>query len=83
MENSQLDAKISGMEVKLGQKRDSILVQTSELKNEVKDQSSKVQVTPAKVRCFQIGVMESNPLIFCSRMSGTGCKFLIKINKML
>uniref|UniRef100_A0A663E597 Replication timing regulatory factor 1 n=1 Tax=Aquila chrysaetos chrysaetos TaxID=223781 RepID=A0A663E597_AQUCH len=35
-ENSQLDAKISGMEVKLGQKRDSILAQTSELKNELK-----------------------------------------------
>ncbi|XP_074885169.1 telomere-associated protein RIF1 isoform X4 [Buteo buteo] len=50
VENSQLDAKISGMEVKLGQKRDSILAQTSELKNEVKDQSSKVQVTPAKLK---------------------------------
>ncbi|NWX23420.1 RIF1 protein, partial [Aegotheles bennettii] len=49
MENSQLDAKISGMEVKLGQKRDSILAQTSELKNEVKDKSS-VQVTPAKLK---------------------------------
>uniref|UniRef100_A0A8C0BJ96 Replication timing regulatory factor 1 n=1 Tax=Buteo japonicus TaxID=224669 RepID=A0A8C0BJ96_9AVES len=36
VENSQLDAKISGMEVKLGQKRDSILAQTSELKNELK-----------------------------------------------
>ncbi|NWZ50186.1 RIF1 protein, partial [Haliaeetus albicilla] len=50
VENSQLDAKISGMEVKLGQKRDSMLAQTSELKNEVKDQSSKVQVTPAKLK---------------------------------
>ncbi|NXJ49302.1 RIF1 protein, partial [Spizaetus tyrannus] len=49
-ENSQLDAKISGMEVKLGQKRDSILAQTSELKNEVKDQPSKVQVTSAKLK---------------------------------
>uniref|UniRef100_A0A8C0BI90 Replication timing regulatory factor 1 n=1 Tax=Buteo japonicus TaxID=224669 RepID=A0A8C0BI90_9AVES len=44
VENSQLDAKISGMEVKLGQKRDSILAQTSELKNEVKDQSSKLKL---------------------------------------
>ncbi|NXS73273.1 RIF1 protein, partial [Pandion haliaetus] len=50
MENSQLDAKISGMEVKLGQKRVSILAQTSDLKNEVKDQSSKVQVTSAKLK---------------------------------
>ncbi|NXK11022.1 RIF1 protein, partial [Herpetotheres cachinnans] len=48
VENSQLDAKISGMEVKLSQKRDSILAQTSELKNEVKDKSSNIQVTPAK-----------------------------------
>ncbi|KAM6397893.1 telomere-associated protein RIF1 isoform 2-T4 [Pluvialis apricaria] len=50
MENSQLDAKISGMELKLGQKRDSILAQTSELKNEVKDKSSNVQVTSAKLK---------------------------------
>ncbi|KAK4817201.1 hypothetical protein QYF61_003594 [Mycteria americana] len=50
MENSQLDAKISGMEVKLGQKRDSILAQTNELKNEVKDKSSNVQVTSAKLK---------------------------------
>ncbi|KAF1519735.1 Telomere-associated protein RIF1, partial [Eudyptula minor] len=50
MEHSQLDAKISGMEVKLGQKRDSILAQTSELKNEVKDKSSNVQVTSAKLK---------------------------------
>ncbi|NXE99016.1 RIF1 protein, partial [Menura novaehollandiae] len=50
MENSQLDAKISGMEVKLGQKRDSILAQTSEQKNDVKDKSSNVQVTPAKLK---------------------------------
>ncbi|NXY72661.1 RIF1 protein, partial [Glareola pratincola] len=50
MENSQLDAKISGMEVKMGQKRGSILAQTSELKNEVKDKSSNVQVTPAKLK---------------------------------
>uniref|UniRef100_A0A8C3M1N7 Replication timing regulatory factor 1 n=1 Tax=Chrysolophus pictus TaxID=9089 RepID=A0A8C3M1N7_CHRPC len=35
-ENSQWDAKLSGMEVNLGQKRDSILAQTSELKNELK-----------------------------------------------
>ncbi|KFQ64232.1 Telomere-associated protein RIF1, partial [Pelecanus crispus] len=48
MENSQLDAKISGMEVRPGQKRDSILAQTSELKNEVKDKSSNMQVTSAK-----------------------------------
>ncbi|XP_065493847.1 telomere-associated protein RIF1 isoform X1 [Caloenas nicobarica] len=50
MENSQLDAKISGMDVKLGQKRDSMLAQTSELKNEGKDKSSNVQVTPAKLK---------------------------------
>ncbi|XP_014806822.1 PREDICTED: telomere-associated protein RIF1 [Calidris pugnax] len=50
MENSQLDAKISGMEVKLGQKRDSILAQTSELKNEGKDKPSNVQVTSAKLK---------------------------------
>ncbi|XP_077641012.1 telomere-associated protein RIF1 isoform X2 [Lonchura striata] len=48
MENSQLDAKISGMEVKVGQKRDSILAQTSEPKSDGKDKSSNVQATPAK-----------------------------------
>uniref|UniRef100_A0A8C0FCI2 Replication timing regulatory factor 1 n=1 Tax=Bubo bubo TaxID=30461 RepID=A0A8C0FCI2_BUBBB len=36
MENSQLDAKISGMEVKLGQKQDFILARTNELKTELK-----------------------------------------------
>ncbi|NXU88043.1 RIF1 protein, partial [Xiphorhynchus elegans] len=50
MENSQLDAKISGMEVKVGQKRDSVLAQRSEEKNDVKDKSSHVQVTPAKLK---------------------------------
>uniref|UniRef100_A0A8C4J2Z8 Replication timing regulatory factor 1 n=1 Tax=Dromaius novaehollandiae TaxID=8790 RepID=A0A8C4J2Z8_DRONO len=35
MENSQWDAKISGMEVKSGRKRDSLLAQTSELKSEL------------------------------------------------
>ncbi|NXF45420.1 RIF1 protein, partial [Oceanites oceanicus] len=50
MENSQLDAKISGMEVKLGQKRDSILAQMSELKNNVKDKSSNMQVPSAKLK---------------------------------
>ncbi|NXE22989.1 RIF1 protein, partial [Ardeotis kori] len=50
MENSQLDAKMSGLEVKLGQKRDSILAQASELKNEVKDKSSNAQVTSAKLK---------------------------------
>ncbi|NWW93051.1 RIF1 protein, partial [Rhynochetos jubatus] len=50
MENSQLDTKISGMEVKLGQKRDSLLSQTSERKKEVKDKSSNMQVTPAKLK---------------------------------
>ncbi|XP_014747128.1 PREDICTED: telomere-associated protein RIF1 [Sturnus vulgaris] len=50
MENSQLDAKISGMEVKVGQKRDSILAQTSESKNDGKDKSSNVQGTPAKLK---------------------------------
>uniref|UniRef100_A0A8C6ZZQ1 Replication timing regulatory factor 1 n=1 Tax=Nothoprocta perdicaria TaxID=30464 RepID=A0A8C6ZZQ1_NOTPE len=50
MENSQWDTKISGMEVKSARKRDSLLAQTSELKNEVKDKTSNVQVTSAKVR---------------------------------
>ncbi|XP_032605400.3 telomere-associated protein RIF1 isoform X2 [Taeniopygia guttata] len=50
MENSQLDAKISGMEVKVGQKRDSILAQTSEPKSDGKDKSSNVQATPAKLK---------------------------------
>ncbi|NWH56903.1 RIF1 protein, partial [Geococcyx californianus] len=50
MENSQLDAELSGMEVKPGQKRDSLLAQTSELKNEVKDKSSNMQVTSAKLK---------------------------------
>ncbi|NXU48380.1 RIF1 protein, partial [Turnix velox] len=50
MENSQLDAKISGMEVKLGQKRDSILAQMSEPKNEIKDKASNAQVTSAKLK---------------------------------
>ncbi|NXO00076.1 RIF1 protein, partial [Rhinopomastus cyanomelas] len=50
LENSQLDAKISGMDVKLGQKRDSVLAQTSELKSEIRDKSSDVQVTPAKLK---------------------------------
>ncbi|NXD12939.1 RIF1 protein, partial [Nothocercus nigrocapillus] len=49
MENSQWDAKISGMEVKSAQKRDSLLAQTSEL-NEVKDKTSNVQVTSAKLK---------------------------------
>ncbi|XP_052531159.1 telomere-associated protein RIF1 isoform X2 [Tympanuchus pallidicinctus] len=49
-ENSQWDAKLSGMEVNLGQKRDSILAQTSELKNEVKDKSDNVQVSSAKLK---------------------------------
>lgn len=60
MENSQLDAKISGMEVKVGQKRDSILAQTSEPKSDGKDKSSNVQATPAKVKCSQRGI-KSNP----------------------
>ncbi|NXT89755.1 RIF1 protein, partial [Anhinga rufa] len=50
MENSQLDAKISGMEVKLGQKRCSALAQASEPKNEGKDKSSNVQVASAKLK---------------------------------
>uniref|UniRef100_A0A672V2G7 Replication timing regulatory factor 1 n=1 Tax=Strigops habroptila TaxID=2489341 RepID=A0A672V2G7_STRHB len=44
MENSQLDAKISGMEVKLGQNRGSILAQMSEQKDEVKDKSSNLKL---------------------------------------
>ncbi|NWY48146.1 RIF1 protein, partial [Sylvia atricapilla] len=50
MENSQLDAKISGMEVKVGQKRDSILAHTSELKNDGRDKPSNLQATPAKLK---------------------------------
>ncbi|NWR12515.1 RIF1 protein, partial [Paradoxornis webbianus] len=50
MENSQLDAKISGMEVKVGQKRDSILAHASEPKNDGKDKPSNLQATPAKLK---------------------------------
>ncbi|NXR27528.1 RIF1 protein, partial [Cinclus mexicanus] len=50
MEDSQLDAKISGMEVKVGQRRDSVLAQTSETKNDGKDKSSNVQAPPAKLK---------------------------------
>ncbi|XP_068805474.1 telomere-associated protein RIF1 isoform X1 [Struthio camelus] len=50
MENSQWDAKISGMEVRLGRKRDSLLAQTSELKSEIKDKTNNVHVTPAKLK---------------------------------
>ncbi|XP_027764113.1 telomere-associated protein RIF1 [Empidonax traillii] len=50
MENSQLDAKISGMEVKLGQKRGSMLAHVSDQKTEGKDKSSNVHVTPAKLK---------------------------------
>ncbi|XP_050832824.1 telomere-associated protein RIF1 isoform X3 [Serinus canaria] len=50
MENSQLDTKISGMELKVGQKRDSILAQTSEAKSDGKDKSSSLQATPAKLK---------------------------------
>ncbi|NXJ11584.1 RIF1 protein, partial [Odontophorus gujanensis] len=49
-ENSQWDAKLSGMEVNVRQKRDSILAQTSELKNELKEKSDNVQVTSAKLK---------------------------------
>ncbi|XP_025944788.1 telomere-associated protein RIF1 isoform X4 [Apteryx rowi] len=52
MENSQWDAKISGMEVKSGRKRDSLLAQASELKSEVKDKTNNVQVTSAKLFYF-------------------------------
>ncbi|NWU06560.1 RIF1 protein, partial [Cephalopterus ornatus] len=50
MEDSQLDAKISGMEVKLGQKQGSILAHMSDQKSDGKDKSSNVQVTPAKLK---------------------------------
>ncbi|XP_051479456.1 telomere-associated protein RIF1 isoform X2 [Apus apus] len=50
MENSQLDAKISGMEVQLGQKRDSLLAQMSEAKDEGKGKASNVQATSAKLK---------------------------------
>ncbi|OXB68673.1 hypothetical protein ASZ78_005864 [Callipepla squamata] len=49
-ENSQWDAKLSGMEVNLHRKRDSILAQTSELRNELKEKSDNVQVTSAKLK---------------------------------
>lgn len=55
VEDSQLDAKISGMEVNVGQKRDSILAQTSDPKTDGKDKPSNVQTTPAKVKCSQRG----------------------------
>uniref|UniRef100_A0A7M4ENN0 Replication timing regulatory factor 1 n=1 Tax=Crocodylus porosus TaxID=8502 RepID=A0A7M4ENN0_CROPO len=45
-ENSQWDAKISGIEVKLGGKRDSLLAQASEQK----DKMPNVRVTPAKLK---------------------------------
>lgn len=61
MENSQWDAKMSGMEANLGRKRDSILAQT----NELKDKPSNVQITPAKVRCSQIGVTIKS-VTFCT-----------------
>ncbi|XP_005153798.2 telomere-associated protein RIF1 [Melopsittacus undulatus] len=50
MENSQLDAKISGMEVNLGQNRGSILAHMSEQKDEVQDKSSNGQETSAKLK---------------------------------
>ncbi|NXL89475.1 RIF1 protein, partial [Alectura lathami] len=50
MENSQWDAKMSGMEVNVGWKRDSILAQRSEQKHEVRDKSGNVQETPAKMK---------------------------------
>ncbi|NXG43851.1 RIF1 protein, partial [Psilopogon haemacephalus] len=50
VEDSQLDAKISGMDVKLGQKRDSMLAQTSEIKKEAKDKPSNTQATSAKLK---------------------------------
>ncbi|XP_019377968.1 PREDICTED: telomere-associated protein RIF1 isoform X2 [Gavialis gangeticus] len=45
-ENSQWDAKISGIEVKLGGKRDSLLAQASEQK----DKMTNVHITPAKLK---------------------------------
>ncbi|NXC42176.1 RIF1 protein, partial [Penelope pileata] len=50
MENSQWDAKLSGMDVNVGQKRDSMLAQTSEVRSEVKDKSDNVQVPSAKLK---------------------------------
>ncbi|NWI86778.1 RIF1 protein, partial [Pitta sordida] len=50
MENSQLDAKVSGMEVKVGHKRDSILAHTGEQRNDGKDKATNLQVTPAKLK---------------------------------
>ncbi|NXS52298.1 RIF1 protein, partial [Brachypteracias leptosomus] len=50
VENSQLDAKISGMDVNSVQKRDSLLAQTSELNTEGKDKSSNMQVMSAKLK---------------------------------
>ncbi|XP_019335895.1 telomere-associated protein RIF1 isoform X3 [Alligator mississippiensis] len=49
-ENSQWDAKISGIEVKLGGKRDSLLSQASEQKDKI----TNVHVTPAKVTSIQL-----------------------------
>ncbi|NXX80333.1 RIF1 protein, partial [Urocolius indicus] len=50
MENSQLDAQISGMEVTLGHKRDSILARAGELQNEGKDKASNVSGASAKLK---------------------------------
>ncbi|XP_064010998.1 telomere-associated protein RIF1 isoform X2 [Pogoniulus pusillus] len=50
VEESQLDAKMSGMEVKLGQKRDSVLAQTTEINKEVKDKASNMQATSTKLK---------------------------------
>ncbi|KAM8806714.1 telomere-associated protein RIF1 [Eudromia elegans] len=63
MENSQWDAKISGMEVKSSRKRDSLLAQTSELKNEIKDKTSNVQVTSAKLKLEFSSMKNKNEIV--------------------
>ncbi|XP_062434616.1 telomere-associated protein RIF1 [Rhea pennata] len=63
MENSQWDAKISGMEVKSGRKRDSLLAQTSEAKSEVKDKTNNVQVTSAKLKLEFSSLKTKNEIV--------------------
>uniref|UniRef100_A0A8C0GVF2 Replication timing regulatory factor 1 n=1 Tax=Chelonoidis abingdonii TaxID=106734 RepID=A0A8C0GVF2_CHEAB len=55
-ENSQWDAKISGIEVKSGGKRDSLLAQA----NGLKDKTTTAHVTTAKVRCIQMDLIKLN-----------------------
>ncbi|XP_074403929.1 telomere-associated protein RIF1 isoform X2 [Zonotrichia albicollis] len=54
MEHSQLDARVGGLELKVGQKqgivRDSILAQTSEAQSHGQERPSSAQAAPAKLK---------------------------------